>query len=831
MTPALPVGPARRAEMLVRLARESLSVHPEEAAQLALRALERARAEHDERGTAHAMLVLAQACYAAGHDPSEIFAPINVAIEGLQNTDDYYGLAEAKLLQANLLFDRCILDESAVAAQEALDSAERAGAGALAAEALLRLATIFCDLTMGGQSEYRKYFEEAANRFIELGDNARAATALYNLAVSSFLLKADPELAYRDSQRVLDLEQGRSTPQTTSAFILRAVVASRLGWVEIAEKELACAEAGAALLPVAGNVQLELSFARGVVYQTSGRLIEAQHELANGADRCLAAGDAFRAIDCYRELSTVRELRGDYAGALAAARAHHATYVSVQAGDKERRRQAVIRSAQFELNRREILALQASRQQLEVVVEDARLGLARAEQMLEWERSRRALVELRAHRAPGSETLTGLPDLPTIGQRVNALLAQCAELAIVVITIDHDRIVAPLPDLRQVLVQEMAARTYAFVRSIPGAFAGSIGSEDLVAVIPLTDASAKDTIARQMAQLHGLLVRPLTLDGHSTCVDAQFGVVLAPQDGIRPNGLLSRARLAAQSAQSSRPTGPVVAFFEPGVEAQQKLRNFVRERLPIALSERRLKVVFQPIVDGTTYEVQSAEALVRWDEPGHGPISPVDFIPYAEESELIVELGGYVLREACGEATRWPKSHGKELTVSVNVAAAQLVDEMLIRQVDAALLVSGLDPRRLVLELTETSIARATDALGVIETLRARGIKFEIDDFGTGYSSFSYLSKLPVDGVKIDKSFIDRIATNSDDAAITKAIIAMAHSLRLFVVAEGVEYDEQAIVLRAQGCDALQGYLFSRPLAADDLVAFLSARVSVDVSG
>jgi EAL domain-containing protein (putative c-di-GMP-specific phosphodiesterase class I) len=301
----------------------------------------------------------------------------------------------------------------------------------------------------------------------------------------------------------------------------------------------------------------------------------------------------------------------------------------------------------------------------------------------------------------------------------------------------------------------------------------------------------------------------------------QLGVALAPDHGIRANGLLSRARLAAQAARQQRPYSSPVAVFEASVEHRQQMRTFVHERLGDAIADDHIEVYYQPIMNARTNDVSGAEALVRWIDPERGLISPAQFIPLAEETGQIVQLGGYVLQRACCEAAGWPMIDGRELTISVNVSAAQIAAGTIVSQVEAALLMSGLRPHRLALEITESSLATHGEIVTILQSLRAKGIRVEIDDFGTGYSSFSYLTRFPVDTVKIDKSFVDRIATGVDDAAITQAIITMAHSLRLTVVAEGIEQEDQAAVLRAQGCDEFQGWLFSKALPPAELLKWL----------
>jgi EAL domain-containing protein (putative c-di-GMP-specific phosphodiesterase class I) len=272
--------------------------------------------------------------------------------------------------------------------------------------------------------------------------------------------------------------------------------------------------------------------------------------------------------------------------------------------------------------------------------------------------------------------------------------------------------------------------------------------------------------------------------------------------GLRANPLLSRARLTARAARRSRPVGPVVAIFDPLVEERLRTRAFVAEELPRALNAGLVEVHYQPIVAVKTGRIVGAEALARWSHPDRGVMPPSLFVPLAEETGHVAQLGRYVLEHACDEANRWPA----RLAVSVNVSPLQLSDGLIIEQVDDALHSSGLDPTRLCVELTESILTDSTLARSTLSELRERGVKVRIDDFGCGYSSLGYLSSFPVDGLKVDRSFVERVHENANEAAITQAIATMAHAMNLDVIAEGLEHPEQLAVLRKQGYDSYQGW-------------------------
>jgi len=250
----------------------------------------------------------------------------------------------------------------------------------------------------------------------------------------------------------------------------------------------------------------------------------------------------------------------------------------------------------------------------------------------------------------------------------------------------------------------------------------------------------------------------------------------------------------------------------------------LEEDLRNAIEAGELSVHYQPLIEIATQRIVALEALVRWRHPTKGWITPAAFIPVAEASGLILAVGEFVLKTVCEQIARWELDGALVVPVAVNVSAVQLRRQNIVEIVRRALHEARVHPRRLVLELTESAlIENAQQHVGALETLRRDGVGIEIDDFGTGYSSLSYLKELPIDAVKIDSSFIRQIDVNSADAAIVSAIVAMAHSLRLRVVAEGVETAPQLEVLAQHGCDLAQGFLFARPVSADECRTMLTA--------
>ncbi|SMH57641.1 EAL domain-containing protein [Azospirillum agricola] len=359
------------------------------------------------------------------------------------------------------------------------------------------------------------------------------------------------------------------------------------------------------------------------------------------------------------------------------------------------------------------------------------------------------------------------------------------------------------------LLRAVAERLTACVRdtdtvSRPG------GDEFLLLLSGLPDA---DAVVETVASLHEAMARPFDIDGHELTVTLSFGIALAPIDGSDFATLLKNADTALHHAKASgRNTH---RFFAEAMNAEAVAHLSTRSGLRRALERNEFQVAYQPQVAIDSGAVIGAEALLRWNHPERGLIPPGDFIPIAEDSGLIVPIGEWVLRESCRQAARWHES-GLPLTVAVNLSARQLQRTDLVRTVTDALAGSGLDPLCLELELTESTLIQNTDlVVENIRRLKALGVQLSIDDFGTGYSNLSYIGRLAVDKLKIDRSFIADLCRNHDSAKITAAVIQMAHNLNLTAVAEGVEDQETLDQLRHLRCDVAQGYFLGRPGPAE----------------
>ncbi len=313
------------------------------------------------------------------------------------------------------------------------------------------------------------------------------------------------------------------------------------------------------------------------------------------------------------------------------------------------------------------------------------------------------------------------------------------------------------------------------------------------------------------------MATPFMIDGHQITVGASVGIAIAPQDGESADILMKNADMALYRAKSEGRS--TFHFFEKDMDAAIQKRRMIEAGLRNALANNELRLVFQPLVGLKENRVTCFEALLRWRHGERGNISPVEFIPIAEETGLIVQIGEWVLREACRAAAAWPGN----TRVAVNLSPVQFKNKRLFETVHAILNETGLPPTRLELEITESLLLNDNEhTLHTLHRLRAIGIRISMDDFGTGYSSLSYLRAFPFDKIKIDRSFMrDLDQRGGDSLAIIKAVIGLGHSLGMSTTAEGVETEAQLKAVREQGCNEVQGFLFSRPLDNTQVVALL----------
>jgi predicted signal transduction protein with EAL and GGDEF domain len=329
-----------------------------------------------------------------------------------------------------------------------------------------------------------------------------------------------------------------------------------------------------------------------------------------------------------------------------------------------------------------------------------------------------------------------------------------------------------------------------------------IGGDEFAVI--QTAVSDPADVVEFVTRIHEAIRQPYQCRGHLLSTDASIGIALAPQDGTDLDQLIKNADLAMYGAKADgRRTH---RFFEPAMDASAKAKLAMEQDLRLALADGGFEIHYQPLVNLERNEVTGCEALLRWRHPERGMISPAEFIPVAEDTGLINELGEWVLRTACAEAATWPD----HVRLAVNVSPVQLRSQAVALKIAGALAASGLLPSRLELEITEAVLIRDDEAaLAILHQLRAIGVRIALDDFGTGYSSLSYLKRFPFDKIKIDRCFISDVAEIDGSSAIVQAVVNIAASRNMTTTAEGVETPAQREMLRTLGCTEMQGYLFS----------------------
>ena len=313
------------------------------------------------------------------------------------------------------------------------------------------------------------------------------------------------------------------------------------------------------------------------------------------------------------------------------------------------------------------------------------------------------------------------------------------------------------------------------------------------------------------------MIKPYQIEGHQIVTDISIGISVAPMDAVESAEILRNADMALYDAKADgRGT---FRFFEPEMNTRMKVRRELEMDLRRALASEQFQLYYQPLVVLQTNDVNAFEALLRWNHPTRGLVSPADFIPIAEETGLIIPLGEWVLKAACAEAVDWPD----HIKVAVNLSPAQLNNRNLVSMVKAALDESGMSPHKLQLEITESVLLQNTfTTLATLHELRKMGVQIALDDFGTGYSSLSYLRSFPFDKIKIDRSFIQDLSNGAEPLAIVNAVTGLAKCLNMTSTAEGVETREQMETLQAIGCTEMQGYLFSKARPANEIRQFFT---------
>ena len=411
------------------------------------------------------------------------------------------------------------------------------------------------------------------------------------------------------------------------------------------------------------------------------------------------------------------------------------------------------------------------------------------------------------------DALTGLPNRTTFYEQTESILAHLRRgesIAVMSLDIDHFKNVNDIfgHPVGDELLQEAAARMRGCARE--GDVVARLGGDEFVIVqVPSDPPPSATALAARLIEVVGA---PYDIDGRQMMVGASVGIAIAPADGDKPDLLMKNADLALDRAKADG--GGVYRFFETEMDTRMQKRRLLEVDLRKAIENDEFELFYQPIVDVKSGRITSCEALIRWHHPERGMVSPLDFIPVAEETNLIVPIGEWVLRQACAEAMRWPE----HVSVAANLSAVQFKSPNLVKAVADALADSGLAASRLVLEITESVLLQDNEgALEILHQFRDLGIRIAMDDFGTGYSSLSYLRSFPFDKIKIDQSFVRDLTSKEDSLAIVRAVAGLGKSLGITTTAEGVETKEQLLRVTSEGCDEVQGFYFNPPKTAAEI--------------
>ena len=439
--------------------------------------------------------------------------------------------------------------------------------------------------------------------------------------------------------------------------------------------------------------------------------------------------------------------------------------------------------------------------------------------------SDRKATEAEIHRLAFYDKLTGLPNRQLLLDRMEHALALGRRTGRVGATlfIDLDNF-KNINDTRghdkgDTLLQLVADRLNDAVRSCDTV--ARFGGDEFVVLLEDLGASAEAQAHEISSKLLQAFHAPFEVAGTQHYTSASIGVALFGRETAGIEEILQRADLAMYQAKAAGRSA--ICFFDPGMQSRVSARAAMEADLRRALANQEFELHYQPLA-GMTGELAGVEALVRWRHPERGVISPVEFIPVAEDTNMILPLGRWVLTEACRLLSRWANDQRTaSLEMAVNVSAIQFHRPDFVEQVLAALSQTGARPDRLRLELTESLLLKDVEGtVGKMQRLRAAGVRFAVDDFGTGYSSLSYLHRLPISQLKIDRSFIWDASRGGHGAAIVRMIVALGKTLEMSVLAEGVETAEQLAFVTEEGCHYYQGYLFSKPLPHNELVAFIA---------
>ena len=441
-------------------------------------------------------------------------------------------------------------------------------------------------------------------------------------------------------------------------------------------------------------------------------------------------------------------------------------------------------------------------------------------------------AQARASHLALHDALTGLPNRVLFRERLNAALASSdgttSRISVICLDLDHFKEVNDTlgHGAGDILLRQLSQRLLGCVRTTD-TVARLGGDEFAIIQVGVNQPLESEQLCRKLIEV---VRTPFEIDGNELHVGVSLGIAICEESGNDPERLLKNADIALYRAkQAGRAT---YRIFEAQMDLELQERKSLEHDLRQAILKNQLELHYQPLIDISTSKVAAVEALIRWRHPTRGIVSPVDFIPLAEETNLIIAIGEWVLETACRQALSWP-----ELRVAVNLWPVQFKNRELVEVVKDVLQRTGLEPGRLELEITESVLINdVSSALATLNALKDLGVKIAMDDFGTGYSSLGYLNSFPFDKIKIDKSFIGDMSDTDKSGAIVKSVISLGQSLNMITTAEGVETAEQATFLQQEGCDQLQGYFFSRAVTANELTTFMAgwndrdAEINADVA-
>ena len=437
--------------------------------------------------------------------------------------------------------------------------------------------------------------------------------------------------------------------------------------------------------------------------------------------------------------------------------------------------------------------------------------------------SERRHAQQRLKHLASYDALTGLPNRTLFFQNLREAIELAQDkawrVAVLFITLDRFKIVNDSlgPALGDELLRQFSNRLMR-VMDLRDAV-GRLGGDEFAVVLNMTREQEHEPV-HVANEIREALRTPFDLNGKKAVLTASIGIAMYPDDALEPGTLVKYADTAMVRAKEAGRDG--YRFFTAGMNVQVLARLDLEVALRGALEGEQFVLHYQPKLELNTGRVTGVEALLRWNRPGHGLVYPAEFVPVLEETGMVVRIGDWIVDAACRQIAEWNEQGVREVRVAVNVSSRQFVEGDLEGVVRAAIERHGIDPGMLELELTESALmTNAERTIEVLQRLKALGIRIAIDDFGTGYSSLAYLKRFPIDKLKIDIAFVRDIVTNPDDAAIALAIISMAHSLHMQVIAEGVETRAQMAYLRRNRCDEIQGFHFSRALPAAQLAALV----------